>query len=95
VVFNAAGECQSRSSRWNDWNIDHATRHGVTIKEMERIILAGPARFVGDGKYSVVGRGVGGRWIQVIYLISPAECYYPIHARELTDAEKRRQRRRR
>ena len=26
--------------------------------------------------------------------ISPAECFYPIHARPLTDTEKRRERKR-
>ena len=83
-----------RVFRWNDWNRDHATRHGVTVEDIEQVVRGGLARFVGDGKYHVIGRGSGGRWVQVIYIISPAECFYPIHARPLTDAEKRRERKR-
>jgi uncharacterized DUF497 family protein len=46
------------------------------------------------GKWIVIGRGFGGRLIQVIYIIDRDGTIYVIHARLLTDREKRRYRRR-
>jgi len=80
--------------RWNEWNLDHATRHGVTPDEAEQLVRHGPARHVGDNKYRVQGRGAGGRFIQVIYLIDPDGTVYIIHARPMVRSEKRRWRRR-
>ena len=78
--------------RWVDWNLDHATRHGVGVAECERLVNRGPARKVGGGKYRVVGKDSGGRWIQVVYAFDENGDIFVIHARPLTDAEKRRQR---
>jgi len=80
--------------RWNDWNLDHATRHGILPGEAEAVVRRGPARHLGDNKYCVRGRGHGGRLIQVIYVIDPGRTLYIIHARPLTEPEKRRFRRR-
>jgi uncharacterized DUF497 family protein len=80
--------------RWNGWNLDHATRHGVSTRESESLVRRGPARQIGDNKYRVRGRGAGERFIQVIYLIEPSRSVYVIHARPLTDREKRQYRRR-
>ena len=80
--------------RWNDWNRDHATRHGVSIEEIQRVVRSVTPRAHGDGKYLAVGRGDGGRWVQVIYLYDPEDTYYVIHARPLKDSEKRQQRKR-
>jgi hypothetical protein len=49
--------------RWNEWNLEHVTAHGVTPAEAERVVLlAGKLqRFCrGDNKWAVWGRGVGG-----------------------------------
>jgi uncharacterized DUF497 family protein len=81
--------------RWNEWNLDHATRHGVTPTECEIIVRKGKREYVGDGKFRVVGRGEGDRWVQVVYCYDPDEIIYVIHARPLNDREKRRERRRR
>ncbi len=83
----------AREFRWNDWNLDHATRHGVSVDEAENLVRRGPARHVGDNKYLVRGRGAGGRFIQVIYVAEP-ECFYILHARAMTEREKRQLRRR-
>jgi hypothetical protein len=24
--------------RWNDWNLEHATRHGCTVEEIEMVV---------------------------------------------------------
>jgi uncharacterized DUF497 family protein len=80
--------------RWNDWNRDHATRHGVSEQEAEWIVRHGQRQRIGHDKYKVVGRDRRQRLIQVIYVIGDDDMVYIIHARPLTDREKRRERRR-
>ena len=80
--------------RWNEWNREHATRHGVGIAEIERVVEAGRPRQIGDDKLIVIGRGTGGRFIQAFFVLDDDGTVYVIHARPLTDAEKRRYRRR-
>jgi len=84
--------------RWNEWNIDHTGKHGVTPDEAERVILGAKRpypSYEGDGRFLVRGRGAGGRFVQVIYVIDDdGETLYVIHARPLNDREKRRLRRR-
>jgi uncharacterized DUF497 family protein len=83
--------------RWNDWNLGHTAKHGVTAAEIERVINRARPPFpqeYGEGKYLVIGRGAGGRWLQAIYVIDEDGTIYPIHARPLSEAEKRRVRRR-
>jgi len=82
--------------RWNEWNLDHAGRHGVTPEEVEYIILRMRRPFPqgrGDGKFMVQGRTPDGAYAQVIYLLDADGTMYPIHARLLTDREKRKYRR--
>jgi hypothetical protein len=78
--------------RWNDWNREHATRHGCTIAEIESVVRnpgRGFPRKVGDEKWRVEGRGVGGRMIRVIYLLSPRPLAYVIQAMPLTTRRRR------
>jgi len=81
--------------RWNEWNLDHATRHGVSPAEAESLVRRGNSRNIGDNKYRVRGRGAGGRFIQVVYVVDPEATIYIIHARPMTEPEKRQFRRRR
>lgn len=81
--------------RWNEWNFHHATGHGVTVEEIEALVRRGQREYVGNGKYRVVGRGMGGQWIQVVYFYDPEDTVYVVHARQLNEREKRRERRRR
>ena len=83
--------------RWNEWNLEHATRHGVSVEEIESLIAAAMPPYpedIGDGKLMVVGQGSGGRYVQAIYVIDEDGGLYVIHARPLADPEKRRFRRR-
>lgn len=83
--------------RWNAWNFEHATKHGVTPAESERVVNSARAPYpeeIGDDKLMVVGRGTGGRILQVIYLLDDDGTVYIIHARPLNDHEKHRWRRR-
>jgi hypothetical protein len=50
-------------------------------------------RKIEDDKRLVWGRGLGGRFLQVIFVLDEDETVYVIHARPLDDQEKRRYRR--
>jgi uncharacterized DUF497 family protein len=83
--------------RWNDWNLNHIAEHGIGDLEAEFVINRAKPPFPeerADEKYLVMGRTFDGHYIQVIYLIDPDGTAYVIHARPLTESEKRRYRRR-
>lgn len=83
--------------RWNDWNIDHIAEHGVSPDEAELVVSEARRpfpRMMEDDKWLVWGRGRGGRFLQVIFVLDDEESVYVIHARPLTDREKRKFRRR-
>jgi hypothetical protein len=79
--------------RWNDWNLDHATKHGCTISEIESVVRNaghGFPRYVGDGRYEVEGRGIGNRMVRVVFLRDPDPVAFVIHAMPLTTRRRRR-----
>lgn len=82
--------------RWNDWNVDHIGKHGVSAHAVEYVVNQGlppyPKR-EGEGKYRVRGQTRDGHYLQVIYIFSPEDVVYVVHARPLTEAEKRNFRR--
>jgi uncharacterized DUF497 family protein len=83
--------------RWNEWNLDHATRHGIGIREAEQVVESATPPYpeeIGEEKLLVIGRGQGGRFVQVIYIHDDDGAIYIIHARPITEREKRRYRRR-
>jgi uncharacterized DUF497 family protein len=83
--------------RWIDWNQDHVAEHGVDPDEAEMVVRGArspfPRKIEGD-KWLVVGRGRGGRFLQVIYVVDPDKSIFIIHARPISEREKRRLRRR-
>jgi uncharacterized DUF497 family protein len=84
--------------RWNAWNSDHIARHGISEAEAEWVVCRPRAPYpqkAGAGKYLVRGPTETGAYIQVIYIFDPDDVVYVIHARPLTQREKRRYRRRR
>jgi hypothetical protein len=82
--------------RWNDWNIGHIADHGMSPVEAEYIVDHAHPPFpqmVGDRKRLVMGQISHGVYVQVIYVLDEEGTAYVIHARPLTDSEKRRYRR--
>lgn len=78
--------------RWNDWNIDHATKHGVSPAETERVVRNARSpypRDIGNDKWLVEGRGQGGRFVRVIYVVDEDGRIYIIHAMPLTTRRRR------
>ena len=75
--------------RWNESNLDHATKHGVTTDEAEHVVRFAsrpyPRRHK-KGTWIVVGRGNSNRWVQVIFVYDDEdtrETVYIIHAMPL------------
>ncbi len=82
--------------RWNEWNTEHIAGHGVAPAEAEAVIQGARPPFprrIEDDKWLVWGRGLGGRLLQVVFILDEDDSIYVIHARPLTDREKRRYRR--
>jgi uncharacterized DUF497 family protein len=84
--------------RWNAWNLGHATQHGVSPSEAEGLVRGARPPYphrIGEDKWLAIGVGQGGRLIQVVFLYdSDGVTVYIIHARPLTDRERKRFRRR-
>ena len=84
--------------RWNDWNVAKVEGRGLTLEDAERAVASAPAGYPlyrGEGKYLVWGKGKGGRLVQAVFIIDEDGTVFIIHARPLTEPEKRRYRRRR
>ncbi len=84
---------------WNERNVDHIARHGISPAQAEFIVvraLRPYPQMVGDDRRIVVGRLADGQYVQVVYVPSRSipGAVYVMHARPLTDDEKRRFRRR-
>lgn len=79
--------------RWIEWNLEHATKHGCSIEEIESVVLRPPRGFPrnhGHGKILVQGRGIGGRVIEVIYVLDDdGKTAFVIHAMPLTTRRRR------
>jgi hypothetical protein len=83
--------------RWNEWNVDHIAGHGVVPEEAEDVVNSARRPWpekVGDGKWRVWGRSGDGTYLQVIYVFSPEDVVFVIHAMPLTERHKRQYRRR-
>lgn len=84
--------------RWDDWNVNHIAEHGVSIAQAEFVVSnAKPPypREIGDEKWLVWGQDINGMYLQVIYIFDPIDVVYVIHARPVTERERRRFRRKR
>lgn len=82
--------------RWNEWNVEHVERHGVTPEAAEDVVQAASApypRRIDDDKLLVWGRSQQGELLQVIFVLDEDGAIYVLHARPLTEREKRRYRR--
>jgi uncharacterized DUF497 family protein len=83
--------------RWNSWNEKYVERHGVAPDEAEEVVLGAKSPFPlaqDDEKFLVWGPTEVGRLVQVVFVIDPGHAIFVIHARPLTEREKKRYRRR-
>jgi uncharacterized DUF497 family protein len=78
--------------RWIEWNREHATKHGCTIREIESVVRSagrGFPRKMDRKKWLVIGRAMGGRVIEVIYLVDEDGTAFVIHAMPLSTRRRR------
>ena len=83
--------------RWNEWNVDHIAAHGVGPDEAEHVVNGARRPWpekIGDEKWRVWGQTPNGRYLQVIYVFSPEDVVFVIHAMPLTETQKGQYRRR-
>ena len=84
---------------WPKDRIEHIARHGVTPGEVEEACFGRPRVFraKSEGKnpvYYVLGQTGAGRYLFCVIIRFPDGNGYPVTARDMTDKEKRRYRRR-
>lgn len=82
--------------KWIVWNLNKIALHNVSRTEAEFVVnrpMRGYPRRSGD-KRIAWGQTADGDYLQVVYLIEPDDRVFIIHARPLTEKEKRRARRR-
>jgi len=80
-----------RPFRWNAHNIEHIAEHDISVLEVESVVRRARPPFpraIGDGKSLVWGQTADGMYLQVIFILSPADVIYVIHARPMNDREK-------
>ena len=77
---------------WNERNISHIAKHGVSVKEVEEAIrdrdmIVRKHR----GRYAIIGSA----WGRILFIVLEKvnDEFYVVTARDATDKEKRRYRR--
>ena len=80
---------------WDDANIEHISRHGLSPVDVEDVCFGRHICFRGrERRYVVYGKTEGGRLIMVVLERLFGQAFRPITAREMTEKEKHSYRRR-
>lgn len=81
---------------WDEGSEEHITRHGVLPEEVDEAVFDRRARFrrVGKDRYAALGSTGTGRHLFVILHLLPTGSARVVTARDMSDREKRRFRRR-
>lgn len=75
---------------WDEWNIDHIARHNVELEEVEWVCKSKNLFERGrDGIYQMTGQTETGRYLTII-LIPRTNGFYPVTARDASDTERKR-----
>lgn len=81
--------------RWIEWNREHLAEYGVSMDEAESVVRRAQRPYPlhrEDDKWLVWGPTHNGRLLQVVFIIDEEDTIFVIHARPLTDREKKRYR---
>lgn len=82
--------------RWIEWNVEKVRKHGVEPEEAEQAVCNARTPYPRkelDGRRLVRSKTDAGRFLQVAFIIDPDSTLFIIHARPLTEREKRSLRR--
>ncbi len=81
---------------WDDENVAHIARHAVSPDEVEEALVGDPVVIRGgDDRYLAYGRTENDRWLFVVYVTRPRGRVRVLTARNMTEGEKRLDRRKR
>ena len=81
---------------WDDENVAHIARHGVSPDEVEEALVGDPLVLRGaDDRYLAYGRTENDRWLFMVYVTRPGSRVRALTARDMTEREKRLYRRKR
>jgi uncharacterized DUF497 family protein len=85
---------------WDDWNEDHIAMHGIDPAEVEDVVFDASSRVLRtrgaeQRRYVVLGLTQAGRYLLVVLELMGKARAYPVTARDMTDDEKHRFKRRR
>jgi uncharacterized DUF497 family protein len=74
---------------WDDWNIDHIARHGVTPEDVEEVLDS--SFFITKGRdntFRVIGQTYGGRYLTVYLATRGGGGFYVVTARDASTSER-------
>ena len=75
---------------WDDWNISHIARHGVTQIDVEEVYRGDYlSRQTYQGRIMVIGPNAAGNLLSVILAPEDAGRYYVVTARPAAKKERR------
>ncbi len=75
---------------WNEWDIEHITKHNVTPQEVEEACYNQPiSRRTKDGLYIVYGQSDAGRYLFIVVRYKASGLIYVITARTMNRNEQR------
>lgn len=81
---------------WDEINIEHIAEHGVEPFEAEEAVDNRPLKVqTKDGKYIAYGQTDAGRYLTVVFVLKGSQRLRVITARDMTQTEKNRFRRKR
>jgi uncharacterized DUF497 family protein len=72
---------------WNEWNVTHISKHGVTPAEAEHVVQTASRPFprkAAGGRWLVHGQTDAGRWLRVVY-VKPADEDVDLESLALAD----------
>lgn len=76
---------------WDEWNINHVARHGISPREVEEACLGDVVvNKTYAGRLRVIGKTLGDRWLAIILAPKQRLTYYPVTARPASRKERRR-----
>ena len=75
---------------WDDENVGHIGRHGVSPDEVEEALSGNPLVLRGrDGRYLAYGPSLAGRYLFAVYVSRRGAGARVLTARDMTEKEKR------
>lgn len=75
---------------WNEWNLTHIGRHGVTPQEVEEVAFDDDphVRKMGTVRY-LYGYTLAGRYLFTVYLLREPGVAWVVTSREMDEQERR------